>query len=143
MSATILASASFPAAPARRTSKTQWTSRVLTGLVLLFFTFDTSVKLFFASPEIMEGVVKMGFAPQHLLVIGLLELACLVLYAIPRTAPLGALLFTGYLGGAIVTHLRVSDPLFSHTLFPTYVAALVWGSLYLRDPRIRALVGRR
>jgi hypothetical protein len=66
---------------------------------------------------------------------------CLILYVIPRTAPLGAVLWTGYLGGAIATHLRLDNPLFSHTLFPIYVAALLWGGLYLRDARVRALVG--
>jgi hypothetical protein len=63
-----------------------------------------------------------------------------VLYVVPRRAPLGAILWTGYLGGAIATHLRVDNPLFSHTLFPTYIAALIWGGLYLRDARVRALV---
>ena len=65
---------------------------------------------------------------------------CLVVYLIPRTAPLGAVLWTGYLGGAIVTNLRVHNPLFTHILFPIYVAALIWGSLYLRDPRVRAAI---
>jgi hypothetical protein len=66
-----------------------------------------------------------------------------VLYLIPRTAPIGALLWTGYFGGAIVTHLRVGDPLLTHILFPIYVSALLWGGLYLRDPRVRAVLGKR
>ena len=66
--------------------------------------------------------------------------ACVALYVFPPTAVLGALLLTGYLGGAVATHLRVDNPLFSHILFPTYVAALLWGALYLRDARVRAIV---
>jgi hypothetical protein len=79
----------------------------------------------------------------HLAVtIGVLELACLAVYLVPRTAVLGAVLLTGYLGGAIATHVRLENPLFSHVLFPTYVAALVWGGLYLRDRRVSALFSR-
>jgi hypothetical protein len=73
-------------------------------------------------------------------VIGTLLLACVILYAIPRTSVFGALLLTGYLGGAVATHVRVGNPLFSHILFPTYVAAMVWGGLYLRNEKLRALV---
>ena len=78
-----------------------------------------------------------GWQPHHLPILGGLQLVCLVLYLIPRTAPLGAVLWTGYLGGAVATHLRVDDPLFSHILFPVYVATLIWGGLYLRDARVR------
>ena len=74
---------------------------------------------------------------------GLLELGCLVIYLIPRTAVLGALLLTGFLGGAISTHLRIGDPFFSHTVFPVYVALMVWGGLYLRDETVRALLPLR
>ena len=75
--------------------------------------------------------------------IGITLLACVLLYAIPRTSVFGALLLTGYLGGAIATHVRVQDPLFSHILFPTYVAAIAWGGLYLRNPKLRALAALR
>jgi hypothetical protein len=74
------------------------------------------------------------------LVIGVIELVCLVLYLVPQTSVLGALLLTGYLGGAIATHVRVGSPLMSHTLFPIYVALMVWGGLYLREGRLRALL---
>ena len=87
-----------------------------------------------------EGTLALGWQAHHAPIIGTLGLICLVLYAIPRTAPLGAILWTGYLGGAIATQLRIDNPLFSHILFPTYVAALIWGGLYLRDPRVRALI---
>ena len=78
---------------------------------------------------------------NHMPVLGAIELVCLTLYLIPRTAPLGAVLWTGYLGGAIATHLRIDNPLFSHILFPIYVAAFIWGGLYLRDARVRAAIG--
>jgi DoxX-like family len=72
--------------------------------------------------------------------IGTLELACIAVYLVPRTSVLGAILLTGFLGGATATHVRVGDPLFSHVLFPSYVGALIWVGLLLRDPRLRALV---
>ena len=75
--------------------------------------------------------------------LGVLLGACLALYLVPRTAVLGAVLMTGYLGGAIATHLRIGDPLFSHTLFPIYIGAMLWGGLYLRDARVRAAVQRQ
>jgi hypothetical protein len=72
--------------------------------------------------------------------IGLVEAACLALYVIPQTSVLGAILFTGYLGGAIATHVRIGSPLFTHVLFPIYVAALIWGGLYAREDRLRSLI---
>ena len=74
------------------------------------------------------------------LLIGLVLLACLIVHLIPRTATIGAVLLTGYLGGAIATHVRMGDPLFSHTLFPLYFAVMIWGGLYLRDARVRAFI---
>ena len=76
---------------------------------------------------------------QHL-GIGLLELACLAVYVFPRTSVLGAILMTGFLGGAVATHVRVGDPLFSHVLFPSYIGAMLWGGLYLRDDRLRVFI---
>lgn len=144
MSATILESArvTSPSAPDRSTStgtRTLWAGRILTGIAVLFLVFDTAIKLAGAK-EAVEGTVQLGFAPHHLPIIGLIEVVCLILYLVPRTAPLGALLWTGYLGGAIATQLRLDNPLFTHILFPIYVAALIWGGLYLRDPRVRALL---
>ena len=117
-------------------TKSRWAGRILTGIAVLFLTFDLAMKLAGAK-EAVDGTVKLGWQPHHLPILGGLQLVCLVLYLIPRTAPLGAVLWTGYLGGAVATHLRVDDPLFSHTLFPVYVAALIWGGLYLRDARVR------
>jgi hypothetical protein len=130
-----------PAAPPVPTSnRARWTGRVLTGIVVLFLVFDTFIK-FSGAKEAVEGTTQLGWQPHHLPILGAIEVVCLVLYLIPRTAPLGAVLWTGYLGGAIATHLRLDNPLFSHILFPTYVAALIWGGLYLRDARVRAVLG--
>ena len=140
MSATLLASAPLAASPAADTSaRTRWAGRVLTGVAVLFLVFDTTIKLV-GVKEAVEGTVQLGWAPHHLPILALIEVACLVLYLVPRTAPLGAVLWTGYLGGAIATHLRLDNPLVTHTLFPIYVAAFIWGGLFLRDARVRALL---
>jgi ABC-type uncharacterized transport system permease subunit len=117
-----------------------WTGRALSGLALLFLAFDSVMKLLQLAPAV-EGTVELGYPASSLLTIGILEITCVVAYAIPRISVLGAVLLTGYLGGAIATHVRVENPLFSHTLFPIYIAALIWGGLYLRDARVRALLG--
>ena len=138
MSATLVDTASI-AAPVRVSNRSRLAGRVLTGIAVAFLAFDTVIKLTGAKAAI-EGTVLLGWQPHHVPILGAIELACLALYLVPRTAPVGALLWTGYLGGAIATHLRLDNPLFSHILFPTYVAALLWGGLYLRDARVRTLV---
>jgi hypothetical protein len=115
---------------------------VLTTLVALFLTFDTTLKVLRLAPAV-EGTAALGYPADAVLWIGLLELVCLGLYLVPRTAVLGALLLTGYLGGAIASQMRVGNPLLSHTLFPIYVALLLWGGLYLRETRLRELVPLR
>jgi hypothetical protein len=112
---------------------------VLTALVALFLAFDTAIKVLQLAPAV-EGTTALGYPADRVLPIGVIELVCLALYLVPRTSVLGALLLTGYLGGAIATHVRVGSPLLSHTLFPIYVACLVWGGLYLRETRLRELV---
>jgi hypothetical protein len=121
--------------------KAIWTGRVLTGLAALFLLFDTGIKLAMA-PEAVAGTAELGWPVDVVRGLGVLELILLATYLVPRTAVLGAVLWTGYLGGAIATHLRLGNPLFSHTLFPIYVAALIWGGLWLRDRRVRALLSR-
>jgi hypothetical protein len=91
----------------------------------------------------VQGTVALGYPASTIVPIGLIELACLVVYLVPRTAPLGAVLWTGYLGGAIATHVRLGNPLFTHVLFPIYVTVLLWGGLWLRDRRVREFVGPR
>ena len=114
----------------------------LTTLSALFLTFDTVLKVLKLGPAV-EGTVSLGYPLDSVRVIGIIELVCLVLYVVPRTSVLGALLLTGYLGGAIATHVRIGNPLFTHILFPVYVALLVWGGLYLRDPRLAELLPLR
>jgi hypothetical protein len=116
-----------------------WAGRILSGLLTLFLLFDIGIKVF-ALPDAVESTTRLGY-PAHLVVpIGIILAVCLAVYLVPRTSILGAVLRTGYLGGAVATHVRVENPLFSHTLFPIYVAALLWLSLWLRDPRVRTLV---
>ena len=139
MSATLLESAALARPADAAATRTRWAGRALSAVAVLFLAVDTAMKLV-ASKEAVAGTVQLGWAPHHLPILGLIEIACLALYLVPRTAPLGAVLWTGYFGGAIATHLRLDNPLLSHTLFPIYVAALVWGGLYLRDDRVRALL---
>ena len=116
-----------------------WTGRVLSILAILFLTFDSVIKLL-RLPMVAEASAKLGYQNDTIFQIGIVLLVCVILYAIPQTSILGAILLTGYLGGAVATHTRVGDPLFSHILFPTYIGTLVWLGLYLRDTRLRALV---
>ena len=117
----------------------RWSGRVLTGIPVAFMLFDATIK-FAHIPEVAEASLQLGW-PTHLNpVLGVIILGCLALYLWPRTAALGATLLTGYLGGAVLTHLRIGSPLLSHTLFPIYVALLIWGGLYPREPRLRDLI---
>jgi hypothetical protein len=119
-----------------------WTGRIMSALPALFLFVDGVGKLVKPAP-VVEGTVQLGYPESVLLGLGIVLLACTVLYVIPRTAVFGAILLTGYLGGAIATHVRVGSPLFSHMLFPVYIAVLLWGGLYLRDERLRALIPLR
>ena len=119
-----------------------WTGRIMSALPALFLLVDGVGKLVKPAP-VVEGTVQLGYPESVLLGLGIVLIACTVLYAIPRTAILGAILLTGYLGGAVATHVRVGSPLFSHILFPVYVAVLIWGGLYLRDERLRTLIPLR
>lgn len=117
-----------------------WTGRVLSGIAILLLAFDAVTKII-ALPSVVHGSAQAGWAPDLIPVVGWIAAICLVLYVIPRTAPLGAVLWTGYLGGAIATQLRLHMPLFSYVLVPVYVAVFIWGGLYLRDPRVRNVLG--
>ena len=124
---------------AKSSSGALWGGRILSGLTVLFLAFDAVTKIARASFSVV-GTVQLGYPASTVMPIGIILLACLIVYAIPRTAPLGAILLTGYLGGAIATHVRVGNPLFTHELGPVYFAAVLWTGLYLRDARVRALV---
>jgi hypothetical protein len=119
-----------------------WTGRILSALPVLFLLMDGVMKL--VKPEfVVKATVQLGYPESIIFSLGIVLLICVILYVIPRTAVLGAILLTGYLGGAVATHARVGDPLFSHTLFPVYVAILLWGGLYLRENRLRELISLR
>jgi hypothetical protein len=112
---------------------------VITALVVLFLLVDAVTKLLRVS-AVVEATMQMGFPASTVPVIGGVLLACLVLYVVPRTAVLGAVLLTGYLGGAVCAQLRIEAPLLSTLLFPVYTGVLVWLGLYLRSAALRALV---
>jgi hypothetical protein len=122
--------------------KMLWTGRIMTALVVLFLLMDGVMKLFNPAP-VVEGMTKLGYPLSLTSVIGIVLLICVVLFAIPRTSILGAILLTGYLGGAVASQLRVGLPLFSNVLFPVYMGVLIWGGLSLRDQRLRALIPLR
>jgi hypothetical protein len=125
---------------ARPSSAVIWTGRVLSGLAVAFLTFDGAMKVL-RLPMAVEGTVALGYPASTVFGIGVLEVVCLALYLIPRTSLTGAVLWTGYLGGAIATQVRVGNPLVTHVLFPIYVAVLLWGGLYLRDSRVSVMLG--
>jgi hypothetical protein len=122
--------------------KRLWAGRIMSAVVIAFLLFDSVIK-FMKPPAVVEACAHLGLPVSLIFTLGILLLACTVIYAIPRTSILGAILLTGYLGGAVATHLRVGDPLFSHVLFPIYMGLLVWGWLFLRDDRLRALLPLR
>ncbi len=127
--------------PAGGSKGALWTGRVLTILPVLFLIFDGVMKLMRPLPEpVVVACTHLGLPLSTIPVIGATLLVCVVLYAIPQTAVLGAILLTGYLGGAVAINLRAGDPLFSHVLFPVYFGVVVWLALYLREERLRSLV---
>jgi hypothetical protein len=115
-----------------------WTGRIITVLVVAFLLMDAATKLI-PIDAVAEGMKQAGIPLERARYIGLTVLACAVLYAIPRTAVLGAVLITGFLGGAMAAHLRDDGPLWPHNLIVFAIGALAWAGLYLRDPRLRAL----
>jgi hypothetical protein len=115
-----------------------WTGRVMSAVVILFLAFDGGIKL--VPLDIVLSTSKELGIPVHLArTLGVMTALCALLYAVPRTAVLGAVLFTGYLGGAIYVHVLNGSPMLSHTLFGVYLGVLMWGGLWLRDARLRAL----
>jgi hypothetical protein len=119
----------------------RWTGRVLSGMVILFLLFDGAMKLL-PLQVVTETMDKMGWGASDNLArgLGIITIVCTVLYAVPPTSILGAILLTGYLGGAIASHLRIDSPLFTHTLFGLYLGLMVWGGLWLREGTLRSLL---
>lgn len=126
-------------APATTTVTASRVGTVISLLAGLFLLFDAAIHIAAIEP-VVESFRALGFTDGAALPIGLLELALVALYAVPRTSVLGAVLLTGYLGGAVCAHFRADSPLFSTTLFPVYLGIAIWVGLYLRDARVRALV---
>ncbi len=120
----------------------RWAGWVLTGLFILFMLLDVAIK-WLDLPFVDDAMRQLGYARGVGFWIGVLETILLVLYVVPRTSVLGAVLFTGVFGGAIASHLRVGDPLFSHDLFGVYLGAVMWAGLWLRDPALRAVLPLR
>lgn len=119
-----------------------WIGRIMSGLVVAFMLLDGAMKLV-PLDVVVTTSEQMGIPGSLARTLGIIGLICTVLYAVPRTSVLGAILLTGYLGGAIASHLRLGDPIFTHTLFGLYLGLLAWGGLYLRDARLRALIPLR
>jgi hypothetical protein len=124
-----------------QTSKaTLWTSMIMRWFVILFMLFDAIIKFIKPAPVIQTTINELGYKDHHILIHGLTALIPTLLFMIPRTTMLGAILLTAHLGGAIASHVRVDNPLFSHTLFPVYTAILMWGSIWLRDDRLKNIL---
>jgi hypothetical protein len=123
------------------TSGRLWTSRILSGLPSLFLLIDAIAKFFKPEP-VVKATLELGYPESVIVGLGVVLLTSTILYIIPQTAVLGAILLTGYLGGAVATHVRVGGPAFS-IVFPVIIGALLWGGLYLRDDRVRALIPMR
>ena len=119
----------------------RWTGRVLSGLVIVFLLFDGAIKLV-PWPIVTETMDRMGYGSSETLArsLGIITIVCTVLYSVPPTSILGAILLTGYLGGAMASHVRIDSPLFSHTLFGFYLGVMAWGGLWLRDPALRNFI---
>ena len=126
-------------APASRAARLL--GRVLSGLVIVFLLFDGAIKLV-PWPIVTETMDKMGYGSSENFArsLGIITIVCTVLYSVPPTSILGAILLTGYLGGAIASHLRIGSPLFTHTLFGLYLGLMVWGGLWLRDGKLHSLI---
>jgi len=118
--------------------KSLWMGRVLSSIVVMFLTFDAIAKLVKARP-VLQATAQLGFPERSIVFIGVLLLVCTSIYVIPRTRVFGAVLLTGYLGGAIAAHVRVGNPMFE-TLFPLIAASMIWRVIGLRDRRVNALV---
>lgn len=115
-----------------------WTSYIMSGIVILFMLMDSIMK-FVKPAEVIEGSLALGFEEGHLVIMGSLGLISTLLYIYPRTTILGAVLLTGYFGGAMATHVRLNNPLFTHVLFTAYLGILMWGGLWLRNKKLRTL----
>ena len=122
-------------------TKKLWTGRILSALAVIFLAFDGSIKLM-RLPVVLKATAQLGFPPSSIVLTGVMLLVCTLVYVIPRTSVVGAVLLTGYLGGAVAAQMRVGNPRFE-TVFPIIVGSVVWAGIFVRDRRVQALVARR
>jgi len=122
--------------------KSIWAGRIITGLIAAFLVFDAVIHLLKPAP-VVEGFAKLGFPIRFAVPLGVIELVGILLYVIPSTSILGAIFLTGYLGGAIAIQLPTGNPFFGEVLFPVYIGVFLWGGIYLRDEKLRAIVPLR
>lgn len=125
-----------------RLSAAAWAGRLITGIVVTLLLLDAAGKIAEVAP-VVEGTARLGYPPRLVFMIGIVELLCVAAYVVPRSSIAGAVLLTGYLGGAVATHVRVEDPFWTHALAPVYMAVFVWAGLVLRDSRLRVLIPAR
>lgn len=123
-------------------SKTIWAGRVITAIVVLFMLFDSITKILKVN-AVVKASAQFGYSANTIMIVGIILFACVLVYLYPRTAILGAVLLTGYLGGAVEANLRIGSPLFTTLLFPVYFGILVWAGLYLRNQRVREFISFR
>jgi hypothetical protein len=116
-----------------------WAGWGMSGLMILFMLFDSLSKLAL-EPHVIAATTQIGYPIHAVRPMGAIALVCTLLYTIPRTSMLGAILLTAYLGGAVASKVRIDDPLFSSVLFGVYFGILVWGGLYLRDEQLRTMI---
>jgi len=142
MRATAESSSPVATQPGSLSKKSLWTGRIFSGLITEFLIFDAVIHLMKPAP-VVEAFAKLGFPLRLAVPLGIIELVCIVLYVLPSTSILGAILLTGYLGGAIAIQLPTGNSLFGEVLFPVYVGVILWGGIYLRDDRLRTLIPLR
>jgi hypothetical protein len=123
-------------------SASRWTAWILRGIVIFLLLLDAFGTVA-ALPPVVAGTASRGYPVRFVVLIGLIEALCVALYAVPATSALGAVLLTGYLGGAVASHLRIDSPLMTHILAPVYVGIVLWLGLLIGDERLRQLIGRR
>ena len=125
--------------PGSTSKKSVWAGRIISGFITAFLIFDAVIHLMKPAP-VVEAFAKLNFPLRFAVPLGIVELICILLYVIPSTSILGAILLTGYLGGAVAIQLPTGNPFFGEILFPVYIGVFLWGGIYLRDARLRALV---
>lgn len=120
-------------------NKRIWAGRIVSAMPVLFLLFDGTIHIM-RIPAVVAGFAQAGFPISTAVPLGIIEIVCIILYVIPRTSVLGAILLTGYLGGAVATNVRQQLPMLGYVLAPVYVAVFIWGGLWLRDNRVRSLI---